>query len=233
MLLKLENVAKFYGSRLIFKEVSLELGRGETLLLAGPNGAGKSTLLKIMAGLLRPSAGRADCALKDNERLGYLGHQTFIYPALSALENLLFWNRLHALGRSEAEALALLERVELDRFAHERAGSFSRGMAQRLNLARILLLSPALLLLDEPSTGLDARSRAMLDKEIAAAARRGAGLVWISHSLDEDLGKADKVAVLADSRLDFYGGAADYATRRPPLPPAGLAAQASAGEAAS
>lgn len=214
MLLKLESVAKFYGSRLVFKEASLELARGETILLAGSNGAGKTTLLKIMAGLSRPSAGKVGYGFNDGEQIGYLGHQTFIYPALSALENLLFWNRLHSLRKTESDALALLERVELARFAHERAGTFSRGMAQRLNLARILLISPALLLLDEPSTGLDTRSRAMLDKEIQAAAVGGAGIVWISHNLDEDLPKADKVAILAQSRLDFLGGAAGYAAYR-------------------
>ena len=210
MLLKLDNIAKFYGSRLVFKEASLELGRGETILLAGSNGAGKTTLLKIMAGLLRPSAGTLSYGLKEDEQIGYLGHQTFIYPALSALENLMFWNKLHALGKGEAEIIALLERVELSQFSHERAGSFSRGMAQRLNLARILLISPALLLLDEPSTGLDTRSRTMLDKEIKAAGERGAGIVWISHSLIEDLPKADKVAILASSRLDFFGDGAAY-----------------------
>lgn len=214
MLLKLESVAKFYGSRLIFKEVSLELARGGVILLAGANGAGKSTLLKIMAGLLRPSAGRVEYGLEGDGQIGYLGHQTFIYPALSALENLMFWNKLHALGKSEAEVVALLERVELAAFARERAGSFSRGMAQRLNLARILLLSPALLLLDEPATGLDVRSRAMLDKEIKAAGERGAGIVWISHSLDDDLPKASQVAILSGSKLGFSGSAADYASSR-------------------
>lgn len=210
MLLKLDNVAKFYGSRLIFKGISLELARGCTILLVGPNGAGKSTLLKIMAGLLRPAAGKVEYGLKDNEQIGYLGHQTFIYPALSAVENLMFWNRLYSLGKSAAEIKTLLERVELAQFAEERAGAFSRGMAQRLNLARILLISPTLLLLDEPSTGLDTRSRALLDKEIQAAGANGAGIVWISHSLEEDLPKADSVAILADSRLAFLGNAAAY-----------------------
>lgn len=214
MLLKLDNAAKFYGSRLVFKEASLELARGETILLAGPNGAGKTTMLKIMAGLSRLSAGKIGYGLKDDEQIGYLGHQTFIYPALSALENLNFWNRLHSLGKNESDMIALLERADLARFARERAGAFSRGMAQRLNLARILLISPALLLLDEPSTGLDTRSRAMLDKEIKSAADRGAGIVWISHSPDEDLPKADRVAILASSRLDFLGSSAAYSAYR-------------------
>lgn len=213
MLLKLGNVAKFYGSRLIFKEVSLELERGRTILLAGANGAGKSTLLKIMAGLVRPDAGKITHALEKNENIGYLGHQTFIYPALSALENLAFWNKLYSLKKNAGELQALLERVELAPFARERAGTFSRGMAQRLNLARILLISPALLLLDEPSTGLDVRSRTMLDNEIKAAGARGAGIVWISHNLDEDLHKADKLALLDGSRLGFFGAVAEYAGR--------------------
>ncbi len=213
MLLQLKNIAKFYGSRLIFKNVALQLDAGQTLLLAGPNGAGKSTLLRIMAGLARPNAGEVlygKALLGAEAHIGYLGHQTFLYPALSALENLMFWNRMYGFRRSRADLQALLQRVDLARFAEEKAGNFSRGMAQRLNLARILLVSPLLLLLDEPTTGLDVRSRAMLDMEIKAAGQRGAGIVWISHSLDDDLPKADAVALLSAGKLSFCGSTGEY-----------------------
>lgn len=210
MLLRLGNTAKVYGGRVIFKGVNLTVEAGRITLLAGPNGAGKSTLLKIMAGLISPSAGDVEYGLKDGGHIGYLGHQTFIYPDLSAVENLRFWNRLYGLPADDEILKVTLERVELAPFAHERAGSFSRGMAQRLNLARILLLSPALLLLDEPSTGLDQRSRKLLSAEITAAAKRGAGVVWISHSLDEDLALADHVALLAGTGLSFFESPALY-----------------------
>ena len=159
-MLRLENLAKLYGLKVVFKGVSCRFTAGSITLLAGGNGAGKSTLLRIIAGLSRPSAGEVifdgtgvgGVAREDGPRLAYLGHATFVYPGLSALENLQFWARAHGLRPSRAELLALLEHVGLAAHAEERAGVFSRGMAQRLNLARVLLLDADLVLLDEPGT---------------------------------------------------------------------------------
>jgi heme exporter protein A len=209
MLCKLDKVAKFYGTKLIIKDVTCTVEAGTVTILAGPNGAGKSTLLKIMAGLARPSAGAVECNAGD-AGVGYVGHQTFIYPDLSAMENLSFWSSVHDLNIGENELLEALERVELKRFAFERAGTFSRGMAQRLNLARVFLLNPSLILLDEPGTGLDVRSMSILHNEIAAARERGAGLVWISHSVAADLVRADSVLAIRDKRVDYYGPASGY-----------------------
>ncbi|GFM33514.1 ABC transporter ATP-binding protein [Desulfovibrio subterraneus] len=209
MLCKLDKVAKFYGTKLIIKDVTCTVEAGTVTILAGPNGAGKSTLLKIMAGLARPSAGAVECNAGD-AGVGYVGHQTFIYPDLSAMENLSFWSSVHDLNIGENELLEALERVELKRFAFERAGTFSRGMAQRLNLARVFLLNPSLILLDEPGTGLDVRSMSILHNEIATARERGAGLVWISHSVAADLVRADNVLAIRDKRVDYYGPASGY-----------------------
>ncbi len=209
MLIELVKVSKFYGTRLIVKDVSLTIERGTVTLLAGPNGAGKSTILKIMAGLSRPSSGDVKLSVPD-EKLGYLGHQTFIYPDLTAVENLAFWSKLHSLGHTEDELVAALHRMELKRFAFERAGGFSRGMAQRLNLARLLLLQPELILLDEPATGLDVHSVAILHREIASAREQGAGLVWISHSVAEDVKRADNVIAIENRIAVYNGPAADY-----------------------
>ncbi|MEZ6854426.1 ABC transporter ATP-binding protein [Halodesulfovibrio aestuarii] len=209
MLLKLDKVAKFYGNRLIIKDVSCTVEPGTVTILAGPNGAGKSTLLKIMAGLSEPTAGEVKLTV-ENDSIGYVGHQTFIYPDLSALENLSFWSSLHGQKNDEDTLLAALDRVELKRFAFERAGCFSRGMAQRLNLARVFLLQPSLILLDEPGTGLDVRSMSILHNEIAAAKERGAGLVWISHSVASDLVRADKVLAIRDKKVEYFGEAQGY-----------------------
>ncbi|UZP67924.1 ABC transporter ATP-binding protein [Desulfovibrio mangrovi] len=209
MLCRLDKVAKFYGTKLIIKDVTCTVEAGTVTILAGPNGAGKSTLLKIMAGLARPSAGTVECNAGD-AGVGYVGHQTFIYPDLSAMENLAFWSSIHDLKIEEQDLLEALDRVELKRFAFERAGTFSRGMAQRLNLARVFLLNPSLILLDEPGTGLDVRSMSILHNEIAAARERGAGLVWISHSVASDLARADKVLAIRDKRVDYYGPASGY-----------------------
>lgn len=209
MLLKLKKVAKIYGNRLIIKDVSCTIEPGTVTLLAGPNGAGKSTLIKIMAGLSEPTAGTVELAV-DSDSIGYVGHQTFIYPDLSAIENLSFWSSLHGKKTDEATLLAALDRVELKRFAFERAGCFSRGMAQRLNLARVFLLQPSLILLDEPGTGLDVRSMGILHSEIAAAKERGAGIVWISHSVASDLQRADKVLAIKDKQVEYFGDAQGY-----------------------
>jgi len=203
-LLELRGIAKFFGHRCIFKAVDLTVARGTVTLLVGPNGAGKSTLMRLMAGLMRPSAGSCDCHAAEG-RVAYLGHATFIYPGLTALENLAFWKKAQGLRLAEAELMALLERVGLERRAHERAGIFSRGMAQRLNLARALLVEPELLLLDEPGTGLDSRAAVMLREEIVRARQRGAGLVWISHDVAADALLADRVLTLEQGRLSESG----------------------------
>ena len=188
-MLRLENLAKLYGLKVVFKGVSCRFTAGSITLLAGGNGAGKSTLLRIIAGLSRPSAGEVifdgtgagGVAREDGPRLAYLGHATFVYPGLSALENLQFWARAHGLRPSRAELLALLEHVGLAAHAEERAGVFSRGMAQRLNLARVLLLDADLVLLDEPGTGLDVNSMALVRREMLAARERGACVIVVSH----------------------------------------------------
>ncbi len=216
MVLTLERVAKFYGDKPVLREVSLALAPGRVLLVAGENGAGKSTLLKVMAGLARPSAGRVEQGV-DQARVAYLGHATFLYPRLTAVENLRFWARLYGVPGGDAALGAALEQVGLAAAAHEEAGTFSRGMVQRLALARVFLTDPRLVFLDEPGTGLDVRSRAVMRAEIAAARERGAALVWVSHALAEDLAAADDVLLLEKGRVAYLGPAAGF------TPPGGLA----------
>ncbi len=205
-MLKVQNVSKFFGQRCILKDVSLHVPAGSIFLLMGANGAGKSTLLRIMAGLSKPSLGTIHYAVDEGQR-GYLGHSTFLYPALTAWENLLFWAQMYDLplsdhaGSLQERIKEVLERVELRNFAHEKAGIFSRGMSQRLNLARVLLLKPSLWLLDEPSTGLDTSSVALLRREVLRAKEEGAGIVWISHDKEGDTPLADCIMSIKNMRL--------------------------------
>lgn len=208
-MLKLAGIGKLYGARVVLKNISLEVLPTTISLLVGANGAGKTTLLRIMAGLARPSAGTVEHSCGDGE-IGYLGHATFIYPGLTALENLAFWSGMHGKPTDRATLARALARVELEPFAEERAGAFSRGMAQRLNLARILLQSPKLLLLDEPGTGLDARSLALLHREIAAAKKGGAGVVWISHDVENDAARADRIIAIQNRTIGYCGPAEGY-----------------------
>lgn len=211
-MLKLRGVSKRFGSRTVLRGIDATLETGTLALLVGPNGAGKSTLLRLMAGLLSPDSGTVERNCTDTE-LAYLGHDTFLYNGLTALENLAFWERLYGGTASEATLMAALKRVGLERFADTRAGVFSRGMAQRLNLARVLLRAPRLLLLDEPGTGLDARSLAMLRGEVAALSAQGATVIWISHDLAGDLPMADLVLELANRTLAYAGPVASWPGR--------------------
>ena len=207
-MLQLVRVAKTYGVKVIFKDVSCAFAPGSVSLLVGGNGAGKSTLMRVMAGLSRPSAGEA--RLAEHVRVGYLGHATFLYPGLTALENLAFWRDACGLALSRKDIMAALERVGLEAHAQERAGVFSRGMAQRLNLARILMQEPNLLLLDEPGTGLDASSLALLRREVVEARSREACVILISHDLAGDAPLADRLLALDGRRLAYDGPPAGY-----------------------
>lgn len=208
-LLTVRWAAKFFGNKLVFKEVSCEVLPGRIMLVAGPNGAGKSTLMRIMAGLARPSAGEVELHA-DPAKCAYLGHATFLYPGLSALENLKFWGAMYGLSPTRDQLMELLRRVGLERAAEEKAGSFSRGMAQRLNLARIYQADPELIFLDEPGTGLDPRSLGRLRTEITGLRDRGVSVVWISHHVAEDSALADTVLALGGRRVEYFGPASAF-----------------------
>lgn len=210
-LLEVKGVAKAFGPRLLFRRVDAALMPGTLSLLAGANGAGKSTLMRVMAGLTRADAGTVDLNIPE-EKLGYMAHATFLYPGLSAQENLMFWAKAAGLPDADARVKAALETVGLSRHAEERAGIFSRGMAQRLNLARVLLLEADLVLLDEPGTGLDVNSMALVRREMLAARERGACVIVVSHDLAGDSPLADRLLLLENRRLAYDG------------PPQGLAA---------
>ncbi len=204
-LLELQGVAKAFGPRLLFRRIDLELMPGTLSLLAGANGAGKSTLMRVMAGLSKPDSGTVLRRVPDG-KLGYMAHATFLYPGLDAEENLLFWARAAGLDRAEERVKKALETVGLLKHAHERAGIFSRGMAQRLNLARLLLAEPSLILLDEPATGLDVSSRTMLMELMLKARSEGAAILWISHDTAGDSRHADRVLTLENRSLREEAG---------------------------
>jgi ABC-type multidrug transport system ATPase subunit len=161
------EVGRHYGRRKALSQISFECRGGEIVGLLGPNGAGKSTLLAILATLLTPSTGRVlygdrtaqDAGAAVRGRIGLLGHELFLYPELTARENLLFFARLYDLPQAEAVVEASLGQANLTDRADDRVGSFSRGMRQRLALERAPVHTPRLLLLDEPFTGPDQASR--------------------------------------------------------------------------
>jgi heme exporter protein A len=147
-----KGLAKRFGDRRVFDRIDVALAEGDALLVTGPNGSGKTTLLRILARLALPTAGELE--LPSRERIGYLGHEPLVYRELTALENLLLFARLYRVERERVGML--LERFGLWEARNVRVSTYSRGMQQRLGLARVLLHEPALLVLDEPTNALDA-----------------------------------------------------------------------------
>ena len=203
--LSLEGLSRDYGERRALGGVSVELDAGESLVVLGPNGAGKTTLLRVLATLLRPSGGRAlvlGCELPDEAwklrgQIGYLGHEPLLYRDLSGRENLRFHARLHGIERNEAEEriAELLEAVAMERRGEDRVVELSAGMRQRLAICRCVLHRPALLLLDEPDSNLDAEGRELARRLIGPG--EGRTRVLVTHDPERYAADADRVLRLA------------------------------------
>jgi heme exporter protein A len=172
--LAISGLVKTYDQQMVLDHVDLTLYGGEICLLIGANGVGKTTLLRILATLARPDAGKIyydpleEDDLPYRRRIGYVGHHVMLYDDLTAMENLMHYARLYSLSNPAERILQLLEKFGLLLFKDRAVRTYSRGMQQRLSLARVLLHDPSVLLLDEPYTGLDAGASDFLDKKIQA-----------------------------------------------------------------
>jgi heme ABC exporter ATP-binding subunit CcmA len=196
-----DGVWKYFGDYPALRKVSLNVPDGACLALLGRNGAGKTTLLRILAGLSRPSEGKVTVAGK----LGYLGHGIGVYDDLSALENLILFGRLYSIPDPAAAAIKALERVGLARVKDGLAREFSRGMRQRLAVARAFQHNPRVLLLDEPFTSLDDKAIAVLQQLLAEARNDGATIIMSTHQLREAMELASHVAMLERGSIVHAG----------------------------
>ena len=209
--IQLEQVWKFYGDYPALRDYTLAVSEGSCCALLGRNGAGKTTLLRIVAGLSpfqRGSVrvfGQAPRAGTARRRIGFLGHGIGVYEDLSARENLAFFANIAEIENARSTVETWLERVGLARVATMPVRQFSRGMRQRLALARTFLHSPNLLLLDEPFTSLDDRAIAMLSELLVEARGRGATLVLSTHQIREALAIASHVALIENGKLRYAG----------------------------
>ena len=175
-MIRARGLEKRYGDKRILRGVDLDVADDDFLLVTGPNGSGKTTLLRLCAGLAAPTRGELEVTI-DRGRVGYLAHEPLVYRELTALENLDLYGRLYRVPERRERTGMLLERFGLWEARNARAGSFSRGMLQRLALCRTLLHEPSLLLLDEPYSGLDEEGTRLLDRELGERARYAAFVV--------------------------------------------------------
>jgi heme exporter protein A len=202
------GLARRFGRVTALGGVDFEASAGELVLLLGPNGAGKTTLLRALAGLLRPLRGTVRIAGRDLFRdtearraIGFLSHQTLLYEDLTPRENLQFAAALHRLDGAERRIATALDTAGLTERADIPVRGFSRGMLQRLALARATLHAPPVLLLDEPFTGLDGLAAGDLRQRIAARRDAGDAVVAVTHEPAELWPHADRVVVLQAGRV--------------------------------
>ncbi len=210
-MIHVEGLVKSFGHTYALRSVDLEVAQGEFLTIIGPNGAGKTTFLRILATLLKPTSGLVrvndlDLSPNDTEfrrQIGFVSHQPLIYSNLTVEENLRFYSRIYDVLSPEERVDALLELVGLDERRHSLAGTLSRGMQQRLSVARGIIHEPSILLLDEPYTGLDQQATRMLHGLLQAVRPNARTVIMTTHNLEQGLELCDKLVMLSRGRIVF------------------------------
>ena len=211
MMINLKSISKAFEHRPVLRNVDLAVGPGESVFLCGINGVGKSTLLRIAAGLLAPDAGAVQVCGRDmakepekaKPRLGFISHKSMVYADLTVLENLLFFARLYGLADARRRADDMLNDLGLSAYRYDRAAILSRGMMQRLSIARALIHKPAVLLADEPFTGLDARASAHLASVLEGFGDAEHAVLMTTHDAAVGLQCCRRVVVLHNGGILF------------------------------
>lgn len=208
-MIEIKGLVKNYGPNPVLRGVDLHINQGEFVTLVGPNGAGKSTLLRIVATLLSPTAGNVTIggwpinshAANVRRHIGLVSHQALLYSDLTAAENLEFYARLYQLSDREERVMQALRTVGLAARQRDPVRSFSRGMLQRLTLARATLHEPDVLLFDEPYTGLDQDATHLLDSLLLEEVQKGRTILMITHDLARGLNLCHRVAILNRGKI--------------------------------
>ncbi|TLM99810.1 ABC transporter ATP-binding protein [bacterium] len=212
-MIKAANLSKKIGSKTILRDIDLHIPKGQFVTVFGPNGAGKSTLLKTLAMLMKPSTGEIMIngfdARKDpvaiSKQLGVISHQTFLYENLTARENLEFYGRMYDVPDLRDRLYKVLHQVGLEFSLNDPVRTFSRGMQQRLAIARAILHDPAVLFLDEPYTGLDPHAIQILNSVLARLNNANRTVFMITHNFEEGLDITDRVLFVVKGQIVYDG----------------------------
>ncbi len=204
-------LVKAYGLHVVLRKLDLTVERGQFVALLGPNGSGKSTLLRLLAALSKPTAGTIKIggwelpreAAAVRAQIGMVSHKPLLYENLTARENLLFFCRLYNLDDPDGRISRSLERVDLIKRTNDLVRTYSRGMLQRLSIARALIHDPHVLLMDEPYTGLDQDAAATLDSLMRDAHADGHTIVMTTHELDRAAALADRAIILSRGAIGY------------------------------
>ncbi len=211
--IQVQNIRKTFGVVNALNGISFDLNTGEFLTLFGPNGAGKTTLIKILAGLTKPTSGTATVAGYDVQNgdsglrrdIGVISHTSCLYADLTALENLTFYAKMYGLDNAKERAMQAIEDVGLKGRMHDRIRTFSRGMQQRISIARAVIHNPSILFLDEPFTGLDPHGSNVLKQYLHSLHTEKRTIIMTTHDISCGLEMSDRVAVQVKGKFAFMG----------------------------
>ena len=207
----IHNLTKSFGNFKALRGINLKLEKGQFLTIFGPNGAGKTTLIKILSTLMKPTSGVIKIAGLDpredgesvRKQIGVISHSTYLYPNLTAYENLKFYGKMYDLQNLTATIERVLEDVGLKDRMHDLVRTYSRGMQQRLSIARAILHDPAVMFLDEPYTGLDLHAAEMLRDLLQTIHTRERTVIMTTHSISQGLEVSDMVGILVRGKLVY------------------------------
>ena len=193
----------------MLRNINLDIEQGEFLTIFGPNGAGKTTLIKIISTLVSPGSGKVaidgidirDNPIEIRRKIGVISHETYLYHELSADENLRFFGKMYETNDLDARIDDLLKQVGLSYRRKDRVMTFSRGMKQRLSIARALIHDPPILLLDEPYTGLDQHASATFDRILSSTNAHDKTRVLISHDIERGISMCDRAVILTNGSI--------------------------------
>ncbi|MDP4105279.1 MAG: ABC transporter ATP-binding protein [Bacillota bacterium] len=208
-MIDIKGLTKQADNKLILRGIDLAIEQGETVAILGPNGAGKSTLLKVLSTLIKPTTGQVEINglnLKKNQLeikklFGYLPHSSLLYDQYSPLENLIFFGKLYGVNHPEERAIELVKEVGLSFFLNEPVKNFSRGMIQRIAIARAIVHDPKILYLDEPHTGLDQGAIAILNNVIVSMKEKGTTTLMVTHDFKQAAEICDRILIMKNGKI--------------------------------
>lgn len=209
--IEVKRLTKTYGEQYALRGIDLSVKWGDFLAIFGPNGAGKTTLLKVLATIAKPSSGDVSVAgfdlsedgVKVRQLIGVVSHQTLLYDDLSAYENLRFYGKMYEVSDLKNRISQLVAQVGLESRLHDPVRTLSRGMQQRLAIARALIHDPPILILDEPGTGLDQHASAMLANVIATTLTGQRTVIMTTHSLEQGAALGNRIMIMANGKIVY------------------------------
>ena len=209
--IEVEGLGKSFGNHRALTGINLKVASGEHVTVFGPNGAGKTTLIKVLSTLMKPSAGTVRLDSSDiskaptevRRKIGLVAHQTFLYDDLTVYENLKFYGKMYDVPNLEEQINDVVRWVRLEARLHHRVGTLSRGMQQRISIARAVIHNPSIVLLDEPEVGLDPHAIVMVREVLDSLSAGERTVVMTTHNLEQGIEMSDRVVILDKGRIVY------------------------------